>query len=169
MSHTAVQTNAFYPGYFRVEYSLDGTNWTAASNFTTVIESIELTRPKEQTHAGGSNIVPIVTVGKLDHVVVKVRTLYLDNDANAADRILYDRIRGSTPTVALRWKPRGDQNNVSVYATSNDGVTIGLVPVVRVTTPNLDPNEATPALWEIELAAPTVIRYLAGSSTGLGS
>lgn len=169
MSHTAVQTAAFYPGTFRLEYSTDLSNWVAASNNVTLVEATEITRPHEQMHTGGSAQVPVVTVGKLDAVELTLRMLYLDNNATAADRVLYDRIRSATPTLAVRWKPRGEETNVTVYATSNDGATIGLVPIVAVTTPQLDPNEAAPAMYEIRLVAPTVIRYLAGSSTGLGS
>lgn len=169
MSHTAVQTAAFYPGTFRAEFSTDGSNWTAISNNIALIEPAELTRPHEATHTGGSSQVATVTVGKPDPITIKLRLLYLDNNASAADRILYARIRGTTPTLALRWKPRGEENSVTVYATSNDGVTIGLVPFVAYATPQLDPNSASPAMYEIQLIAPAVISYLAGSSTGLGS
>lgn len=169
MSHTAVQTAAFYPGTFRAEFSTDGTNWTAFSNNIALIEPAEFTRPNESTHTGGSSQVPTVTVGKPNPVTIKLRLLYLDNNASAADRVLYARIRGNTPTLAVRWKPRGEENSVTVYATSNDGVTIGLVPFITFATPQLDPNSANAAMYEIQLVAPTLISYLAGSSTGLGS
>lgn len=169
MSHTAVQTNAFYPGIFRAEYSLDGSTWTAISNAIVLVEGSELTRDSDATRVGGSTQVPVVTVGKFNEVTVKLRMLYLDNDANAPDRVLLNRFRSATPTLALRWKPRGDQTGVTVFATSTDGVTIGLVPIVSVTTPELDPNSTTAAMFELQLIAPTIISYLAGSSTGLGS
>lgn len=168
MSHTAVNANAFYPGRFRIEISTDLSTWTAISGTVTMVEAPEYERDSQQVFVAGSTDIPIVTVGKRNSVEIAVRGLYTDQ-ATDADRVVFNRFLTTTPTLAVRWKPRGEESGVSVYATSVDGVTIGLAPIISYALPELDPNSADAAAFEFTVRTPAIIRYNAGTSTGLGS
>ena len=163
MSHSGVLAG-LYAGNFAVEISTDTTTWTAVSNATVKIDDVELNRPSGEAYVGGSSDYATVTVGKREPVELTLTFLY-NEASNSAANTVFDRFQSATPTLAVRWSPRGLVSQARAYATSNDGgTTTGLGVITNVTLSALDPGDAEPYVAMVTVRTPSLRQYTLGNS-----
>jgi len=163
MSHSGVVAG-LYAGNFAVEISTDTTTWTAVSNATVKIDDVELNRPSGEAYVGGSSDYATVTVGKREPVELTLTFLY-NEASNSAANTVFDRFQSATPTLAVRWSPRGLVSQARAYATSNDGgTTTGLGVITNVTLSTLDPSDAEPYVAMVTVRTPSLRQYTLGNS-----
>ena len=162
MSHSGVIAG-LYAGNFAVEISTNGTTWTAVSNATVKIDDVELSRPSGEAYVGGSSDYATVTVGKREPIEITLTFLY-NEASNSAANTVFDRFQSATPTLAVRWSPRGLVSQARAYATSNDGgTTTGLGVITNVTLSALDPGDAEPYVAMVTVRTPSLRRYTLGN------
>jgi len=163
MSHSGVLAG-LYAGNFAVEISTDTTTWTAVSNATVKIDDVELNRPSGEAYVGGSSDYATVTVGKREPVELTLTFLY-NEASNSAANTVFDRFQSATPTLAVRWSPRGLVSQARAYATSNDGgAATGLGVITNVTLSTLDPSDAEPYVAMVTVRTPSLRQYTLGNS-----
>jgi hypothetical protein len=163
MSHSGVIAG-LYAGNFAVEISTDNTAWTAVSNATVKIDDVELTRPSGEAFVGGSSDYATVTIGKREPVELTLTFLYNEDTGSAANTI-FNRFQSATPTLGVRWSPRGLVGSARAYATSNDGGTsFGLGVITSVTLSALDPSDAEPYVAMVTVRTPSLRQYTLGSN-----
>jgi len=163
MSHTGVVAGLF-AGTFAVEISTSLPTWTAVSNATVKIDDVELTRPSGEAFVGGSSDYATLTIGKHQPVEITLTFLYNELSGSATNTII-DRFSGATPTLAVRWSPRGLVSNARAYGTSNDGGTFfGLGVITGVTLSALDPSDPEPYVAIVTIKTPSLRRYTLVSS-----
>ena len=163
MSHSGVLAG-LYAGNFAVEISTDTTTWTAVSNATVKIDDVELNRPSGEAYVGGSSDYATVTVGKREPVELTLTFLY-NEASNSAANTVFDRFQSATPTLAVRWSPRGLVSQARAYATSNDGgTTTGLGVITNVTLSALDPGDPEPYVAMVTVRTPSLRQYTLGNS-----
>ena len=155
---TAVQVVA------SVEISTDNTAWTAVSDATVKIDDVELNRPSGEAFVGGSSDYATVTIGKREPIELTLTFLYNEASGSAANTI-FDRFQSATPTLAVRWSPRGLVSQARAYATSNDGgAATGLGVITNVTLSTLDPSDAEPYVAMVTVRTPSLRQYTLGNS-----
>ena len=163
MSHSGVVAG-LYAGNFAVEISTDTTTWTAVSNATVKIDGVELNRPSGEAFVGGSSDYATVTIGKREPIELTLTFLYNEASGSAANTI-FDRFQSATPTLAVRWSPRGLVSQARAYATSNDGgAATGLGVITNVTLSTLDPSDAEPYVAMVTVRTPSLRQYTLGNS-----
>ena len=163
MSHSGVLAG-LYAGNFAVEISTDATTWTAVSNATVKVDDVELNRPSGEAYVGGSSDHATITVGKREPVELTVTFLYNEDTGSAANTIV-DRFQSATPTLGVRWSPRGLVGSARAYGTSNDGGTsFGVGVITNVTLSALDPSDADPYVAMVTVRTPSLRQYTLGSS-----
>jgi len=163
MSHSGVLAG-LYAGNFAVEISTDTTTWTAVSNATVKIDDVELNRPSGEAFVGGSSDYATVTIGKREPIELTLTFLYNEASGSAANTI-FDRFQSATPTLAVRWSPRGLVSQARAYATSNDGgAATGLGVITNVTLSTLDPSDAEPYVAMVTVRTPSLRQYTLGNS-----
>jgi len=163
MSHSGVIAG-LYAGNFAVEISTDNTAWTAVSNATVKIDDVELSRPSGEAYVGGSSDYATVTVGKREPVELTLTFLY-DETSDSAATTIFDRFQSATPTLGVRWSPRGLVGGARAYGTSNDGGTnFGLGVITNVTLSALDPSDAEPYVAMVTVRTPSLRRYTLGAN-----
>ena len=163
MSHSGV-IDGLYAGNFAVEISTNLTTWTAVSNATVKIDDVELSRPSGEAYVGGSSDYATVTVGKREPVELTLTFLY-NETTNSAANTIFDRFQSATPTLGVRWSPRGLVSGARAYATSNDGgATFGLGVITNVTLSALDPSDAEPYVAMVTVRTPSLRQYALGTS-----
>lgn len=165
-SHTGIATTLVARSV-AVEYSTDGTTWTAMSNAVVKIDEAEMSRLNGEVYVGGSSDWAAVTWGKRETVEITVTVLY-NEDATGVWGALFARFTGTNPTLGLRWAPQGLGTGNQVYATSNDGSTTGLVPITALTMGTADPGTGEAMTFTFTLRAPTIRRYAAAGNANLG-
>jgi len=163
MSHSGVLAG-LYAGNFAVEISTDATTWTAVSNATVKVDDVELNRPSGEAYVGGSSDYATITVGKREPVELTLTFLYNEDTGSAANTIV-DRFQSATPTLGVRWSPRGLVGSARAYGTSNDGGTsFGVGVITNVTLSALDPSDADPYVAMVTVRTPSLRQYTLGSS-----
>jgi len=163
MAHTGV-IDGLFAGNFAVEISTNLTNWTAVSNATVKIDDVELNRPSGEAFVGGSSDYATVTIGKREPIELTLTFLYNEASGSAANTI-FDRFQSATPTLAVRWSPRGLVSQARAYATSNDGgAATGLGVITNVTLSTLDPSDAEPYVAMVTVRTPSLRQYTLGNS-----
>jgi|YNPMSStandDraft_2_1061718.scaffolds.fasta_scaffold50584_2 hypothetical protein len=163
MSHSGVLAG-LYAGNFAVEISTDATTWTAVSNATVKVDDVELNRPSGEAYVGGSSDHATITVGKREPVELTLTFLYNEDTGSAANTIV-DRFQSATPTLGVRWSPRGLVGSARAYGTSNDGGTsFGVGVITNVTLSALDPSDADPYVAMVTVRTPSLRQYTLGSS-----
>jgi len=162
MAHSGV-ISGLYAGNFAVEISTDGATWTAVSDATVKIDDVEMTRPSGEAYVGGSSDYATITIGKREPVEITLTFLYSEA-TNAAATTIYDQFESATPTLGVRWSPRGLVANARAYATSNDGSATGLGVITNVTLSALDPGEAEPYVAMVTVRTPTLRQYTLGAN-----
>jgi hypothetical protein len=163
MAHSGVLAG-LYAGNFAVEISTDATTWTAVSNATVKVDDVELNRPSGEAYVGGSSDHATITVGKREPVELTLTFLYNEATGSATNTI-FDRFQSATPTLGVRWSPRGLVGSARAYGTSNDGGTsFGLGVITNVTLSTLDPSDAEPYVAMVTVRTPSLRQYALGSS-----
>jgi hypothetical protein len=163
MSHSGVLAG-LYAGNFAVEISTDATTWTAVSNATVKVDDVELNRPSGEAYVGGSSDYATITVGKREPVELTLTFLYNEDTGSAANTIV-DRFQSATPTLGVRWSPRGLVGSARAYGTSNDGGTsFGLGVITNVTLSALDPSDAEPYVAMVTVRTPSIRQYTLAAS-----
>ena len=163
MSHSGV-IDGLFAGNFAVEISTNTTTWTAVSNATVKIDDVELNRPSGEAFVGGSSDHATITVGKREPVERTLTFLY-NEAANSAANTIFDRFQSATPTLGVRWSPRGLVGSARAYGTSNDGGTsFGLGVITNVTLSTLDPSDPEPYVAMVTVRTPSLRQYTLGSS-----
>ena len=163
MAHSGVLAG-LYAGNFAVEISTDATTWTAVSNATVKIDDVELSRPSGEAFVGGSSDYATITVGKREPVELTLTFLY-NEAANSAANTIFDRFQSATPTLGVRWSPRGLVGSARAYGTSNDGgTTFGLGVITNVTLSALDPSDAEPYVAMVTVRTPSLRQYTLGTN-----
>ena len=163
MSHSGV-IEGLFAGNFAVEISTNATTWTAVSNATVKIDDVELSRPSGEAYVGGSSDYATITVGKREPVELTLTFLY-NEVANSAANTIFDRFQSATPTLGVRWSPRGLVGSARAYGTSNDGgTTFGLGVITGVTLSALDPSDAEPYVAMVTVRTPSIRQYTLAAS-----
>jgi len=163
MAHTGV-IDGLFAGNFAVEISTNLTTWTAVSNATVKIDDVELNRPSGEAFVGGSSDYATITVGKREPVELTLTFLYNEATGSATNTI-FDRFQSATPTLGVRWSPRGLVSQARAYATSNDGGSnTGLGVITNVTLSALDPSDAEPYVAMVTVRTPSLRQYTLGNS-----
>jgi hypothetical protein len=166
MSHTTVNLNAYYPGRFQIDVSIDGTTWTSVSGTVTQVSGAEQERLTGEAYTGGSAEHAVVTVGKIQPTEIEVRFLHTEQTGELAT-ILWTEFHSSTPALAVRWRPVGAVANGPVYATSLDGTAVAPAPLIKLALPELSPDDGGPALGAFTVRTPRIARYTGPNDTNL--
>jgi len=163
MAHSGI-VGSLYAGTFAVEITTDNTTWTAISNATVKIDDVELSRPSGEAYVGGSSDYATITVGKREPVEITITVLY-NEDTGSAVNTMYNRFQSATPTLGVRWSPRGLVGSARAYGTSNDGgTTFGLGVITSVTLSALDPSDAEPYVAMVTVRTPSLRQYTIAAS-----
>jgi len=162
MAHSGVIAG-LYAGNFAVEISTNGTTWTAVSDANVKVDDVEQTRPSGEAYVGGSSDYATVTIGKREPVEITLTFLYNEATGSAATTV-FDRFQSATPTLGVRWSPRGLVGSARAYATSNDGAATGLGVITGVTLSALDPSAADPYVAMVTVRTPAVRQYALGTN-----
>lgn len=154
----AQTTGAIARSGFKVEVSVNGTDWTdisgAATNVTN--DGGDALTGDQMTAEG---MYSIVTAGnKVEPRNVTVSCVYTEVATTEPWDIVYGRFVGATKTIAVRWSPAGGGPGKFRYGTSVDAVGPDLVPIGGCTLPELDASSGDPALFEFTVRTPAIYK-----------
>lgn len=166
MSHTGTAPTIVARS-LAIEVSTDNTAWLAVSNAFVRIDNIQMTRLNGETYVGGSFDGAIVTWGKREPVELTITGVYNEETASFWLTV-YNRFISATPTLGVRFAPQGLGTGNAVYATSLDGSTTGLAPIISVTLDTLEPGSGEAAMASVTVKTPMLRRYTAANNTSLG-
>lgn len=154
----AQTTGAIARSGFKVEVSVNGTDWTDISGAAATV-----------TNDGGEALVgdqmtaegmyAIVTPGnKTEPRNITVSCVYTEVATTEPWDVVYGRFVGTAKTVAVRWSPAGGGVGKFRYGTSIDAAGPDLVPIVSCTLPELDATSGDPALFEFVVRTPAIYK-----------
>lgn len=158
----AQTTGAMARSGFKVEVSVNGTDWTDISGAATNV-----------TNEGGENLVgdqmtatggyAIVTAGdKTEPRNFTVSCVYTET-AGEPWKIVIARHEGTDKTIAVRWSPAGGATGTQRFGTSVDAAGADLVPIVSCTHPEMDASSGDPALFEFTVRTPAIYTETVGT------
>jgi len=138
---------------FKIEVSVDATNWTdisGQSNSVKVDGGDQIIG--EQNTAEGQ--APVVTgSNKVESSVVTCSCLYTETSGEAWRKVR-DRYIGTDKTIAVRYSPKGGAQAERRYVTANDANTAILVPIINCPLPEGDASSGDPLLFEFSVRTP---------------
>lgn len=154
----AQTTGAIARSGFKLEVSVNGTDWTDISGAAT---SVSLdggdTLVGDQMTAEG--MYAIVTAGnKAEPINMTISCVYTEVASTEPWEVVYARYVGATKTIAVRYSPAGGAPGKFRYGTSVDAAGSDLVPIASLTLPEVDASSGDPALFEFTVRTPALYK-----------
>lgn len=123
-----------------VEFSTNGTTWTAVNAEATAVEVGDASRMTSDVYAFDADTA-LVLSGKREPVDVTLRLLY--TDADPFDTLLSEFVNANT--LYIRWSPNGDNSGNKQYTASG--------PITTITFPQGEASSADPVAVSVTIRA----------------
>jgi hypothetical protein len=149
----AQTTGAFAQSGFKVEVSLNGSDWTDISGQATnvAVEGGDQMVGEQHTADGE---VPVVTgSNKTEAKTVTVSILYTETNGEAF-QIVNDRYDGADKTIYLRYSPAGGGTGDKRWVCANAAGNAIAVPIINCLPPEVDAGTGDPAMAEFSVRTP---------------
>lgn len=138
---------------FKVEVSLNGSDWTDISGAAaTVAPSGGDQLTGEQNTADGSAPV-VVGSNKVGARTLEVNCLYTET-AGEPWKIVSNRYNGAVKTIFLRYSPAGGGQGAQRFVCARNDDTAVAVPIVNCLPPEVDAGSGDPAMFTFSVITP---------------
>lgn len=158
----AQTTSALAGSVTEIEYSLNASGttgtWVDISGYAASVNVSggEQVTGTAMTMDGDAAIV--TGSNKTEPFTVEFSIVYTETDGQPFDA-LWDRFKGATKTVAVRWTYAGSGTGKQQYATTNSARTNPvMVPIVACTPPNAEASSGDPLLFTFSVITPDILK-----------
>lgn len=164
----AQTTDALFGGDFDIEYSSNGTAWTAIEGSVKGIDGLEQSRMTGEAYTGEGDTAVIV-FGKREPIEITVNFLYTEQSGEAFE--VFRAYFEAKTSVYLRFSPKGKgATGRYVYTTVSGSGAAAAVGISKFQYfDGLDAGSGDPVAGQFVLRTPAIAKTSTASSTGLGS
>lgn len=158
----AQTTGAIAGSAAKVEYSLDASGTTGTwVNFSGYAASVDISGGEQATGSmmtldGDAAI--LRNSNKTAPFTVTISVVYTETDSQPWDAI-WDRFKGATKTIALRWSPSGGAGGTVQYATTDTAKTNPVLsPIISCTPPGVAAESGDPLMFELVVECADILK-----------
>lgn len=150
-----------------IEYSTNGTAWTALGGSASTVEDTSQSRMSGEAYTLDGDVA-LITTGKREPIELTVKAVYTEQSGETFE-VIRALFEAGTP-VYLRWSPKGiGASGRFVFTTCDNTGAAAAGKITEFTYPPLDASSGDPIMVGFKLKTPAVKKTTTASSTGLGS
>jgi hypothetical protein len=152
----AQTTGAFSGANFKVEVSVNGSDWTDISGQATSVTPGGGDQLIGEQHTADGDAPVVTNSNKTEASELEINILYTETASEAFD-IVGDRYRGATKTIYVRYAPKGGATANKRFFTANGAGTATAAAIVNCLPPEVDAGSGDPAMATFTVRFPKLV------------